>query len=155
MGLDIYAYADVDLNNDLNPEGRGTINITGHEDMNRLAPLVPGLYDCCGTRLTFYVGTYSGYGEFRRQLCLMALNTEPENVWENPSLWEGHPFYEMIDFTDSDGFLGTEAAQNLAKDFADFQERANAVPDENFRELYKWFRVAFEIGEKDGLVRFS
>lgn len=69
--------------------------------------------------------------------------------------WRGAlgPFAEQINFSDCDGTIGPVVAAKLAKDYADFDEKASLC-DEYFYERYKLFRRIFELAADGGAVRF-
>jgi hypothetical protein len=72
-------------------------------------------------------------------------------VWANP---KPGPFVELINFSDCEGTIGTSTSAKLAKDFAEYQSKADAHPDEWFRELYGKWRAAFQMAADGGAVAF-
>lgn len=100
---------------------------------------------------SFRAGSYSGYNEWRDQLAKLAGYQSAEDVWHNRT--EG-PFYELIDFSDCEGVLGAATSAKLAKDFAQFQEQADAHADNYFRTKYREWRNAFEKAADRGAVSF-
>jgi hypothetical protein len=131
-----------------------------------------GFYRIHGESFGFRAGSYSGYNAWRRHLCLMALDREPEDVWADPEHFAGRPFVELINFSDCEGLIGPKTSAKLARDFAAFAERAeqyvneHSRPDKSgkgddedevgpwFLESYREWRQAFELAADDGLVRF-
>ncbi|MBD2161407.1 hypothetical protein H6F46_11970 [Limnothrix sp. FACHB-1083] len=72
----------------------------------------------------------------------------------SPSEWvksgDG-PFSELIDFS-SAGVIGTGYCQKLAKDFADFEAKANTHDNLWFRKRYADWQKAFELASGGGAV---
>lgn len=115
---------------------------------NRIAPWVPGLYRCDGEWHGFRAGSYSGYNEWREWLASL-IATTPEAVWNG--LVPTH-FRELIDFSDCEGTIGTEACVRL---LADFREWAPKVGTEGrYAEKFREWLRAFELGADSGAVRF-
>ncbi|WP_158782806.1 hypothetical protein [Pantoea sp. BAV 3049] len=63
------------------------------------------------------------------------------------------PFYELINFSDCEGVIGTGVSEKLAKDLAEFKGRAMGV-SEGFYDLYLKWKAAFEMASNNGCVRF-
>lgn len=64
------------------------------------------------------------------------------------------PFHELLCFSDSDGVFGTLVCTKLARDFAQWDDRAKALNDDWFYENYTAFRECFEMGSDGGAVSF-
>lgn len=102
--------------------------------------------------------SYGGYGDWRNQLAELAgWPTKPgakrshaESAWEA----ESGPFWELINFADNEGVIGAAVSAKLAKDFAAYQEKADAHPDQFFRAGYADMRRAFELAADGGCVDF-
>lgn len=92
----------------------------------------------------FRAGSYGGYSLWREQLAALA---------GYPAVTAG-PFYELINFSDCEGVIGAAVSAKLAKDFAAFQEKADAHEDEWFRDRYAKWRQAFEMAADGGCVDF-
>jgi hypothetical protein len=76
-------------------------------------------------------GPYSSYDEWRRELCLLALGVEPEDVWNHPRRFRRKPFVELIDFPDCGNCcIGPETSAKLHQDFVTFAAQAR----NHFRE---------------------
>lgn len=105
-------------------------------------------------------GSYSGYNNWRQRLCLMALGVVPREVWNYPEAHKDEPFYLLIDFSDCEGYIGTESCKVLAADFAKWQPRADAILDLDedwcgwFVQKYADWRKTFELAAQDGFVDF-
>ncbi|MBT2142733.1 MULTISPECIES: hypothetical protein [unclassified Rhodanobacter] len=111
----------------------------------------------------FRAGSYRGYNQWREQLAELAgypigeyvqcgVTTESRCV----GFWNGEtgPFSELINFADNEGVIGASVAAKLAKDFAEYQAKADAHPDERFRDRYADWRRAFEMAADNGAVSF-
>jgi hypothetical protein len=89
--------------------------------------LKPGCYVVGkgGRSMGFGAGTYAGYNDWKRQLSLLALGVEPEEVWEHPRRFRDKPFVELIDFPDGVGpIIGPKTSVKLYADFVAFATRA-------------------------------
>jgi len=120
----------------------------------------------------FRAGAYSGYSRWRERLATIAAypvvsvgnitTTDSMNYATNhphaAAAWEegmeSRPFYELINFSDCEGVIGTAISKKLAQDFAEFQDRANATCDPRFIEKYNDWRRAFEMASDNGCVVF-
>ena len=68
---------------------------------------------------------YAGYSAWRRQLSLLSLGVEPEEVWEYPRRFRGKPFADLIDFPDGAGpIIGPKTSAKLYADFVAFASKA-------------------------------
>jgi hypothetical protein len=160
MGLDIYAISQIKKSveeTDLSVYDNG---------FNRIGGLEPGFYEKTNktTEHQFRAGSYSSYNWFRNQLSLCIFGQSSDKIWENPDVFVGRPFYELIDFSDCDGCFGPEASERLHQDFVN--NRQNLVKycidkyidnDDTYDyiiETYDNFTTAFELGKQTGLVQF-
>ena len=95
---------------------------------------------------SFCAGSYGGYNRWREALAeqFNAPVGKPDPA---------KPFYELIWFSDNEGTIGPETAQDL---LADFREHADVwrSPFESHRDLYNDWLRAFELAADGGLVRF-
>jgi hypothetical protein len=64
------------------------------------------------------------------------------------------PFRELLCFSDCDGVIGAQVAAKLARDFAEWDERAKALGDSWFYEKYTEWQRCFEMAADDGAVSF-
>ena len=113
----------------------------------------------------FRAGSYSGYNEWREMLARLvgypeAPHPSPRragemsnaaSVWNDP---KPGPFVELINFSDCEGVIGPRTSAKLAKDFAAYQAKADAHPDDYFRAKYADWRKAFEMAADNGAVYF-
>jgi hypothetical protein len=97
-----------------------------------------GLAKLAGYPLTEYQGSFGGAQKAHAAAC-----------------WQGAagPFSELINFTDCDGTIGPEVAAKLARDFAEWDERAQAIGGEWYEAYAEW-RSCFEFAAHTGAVRF-
>lgn len=96
--------------------------------------------------------SYGNYSRWRNQLAELAGYASAADAWGNHS---GGPFWELINFSDCQGTLGTLVCAKLAQDFAQFQAAADAHPDEYFRADYNSMRAGFELAATDGAVKIA
>jgi len=108
-------------------------------------------------------GSYGGYNRWREQLAKVA--GYPATDYEqygrttkrhDAGAWDADsgPFWELINFSDCEGVIGSAVSAKLAKDFAEFQQAADLVEDEYFRSKYSEWREAFEMASDAGAVHF-
>jgi hypothetical protein len=147
MGLDITAYRR------LQPDPHGSITIDPEEQFpGRLQGLAPRKYACSADdQFDFRAGSYSGYNAWRDELAKMAGYPSAEYVWYRVT--KG-PFLELINFSDCEGFIGPETAAKLARDFAEYQAKAEELGD-YFLGKYEDFRKACEYAADGGAIQFS
>lgn len=167
MGLDITAASKIELIPDA-PVDLDAFHIGANPDefADRADGLKPGLYRS-HAELNFRAGSYSGYNAWREQLAELAgYPAQPANFGDavrgrppkehSAGAWSATsgPFWELINFSDCEGVIGPRTSAKLAKDFADHQAKADAHPDEWFRDLYAMWRRAFELASDAGAVDF-
>lgn len=105
--------------------------------------------------------SYGGYNLWRDQLAEMVGwprdNDHPRHGFSSSAWKPGAqgPFLELINFADNEGVIGAAVCQKLAKEFAEWQSKADAHPHPYFREGYAEMRRAFEAGADGGAVDFS
>jgi hypothetical protein len=162
MGLDITAYSQ------LKDTGRpfdwdvdeGNAYIPGnHPDFAaRCVEFTPGNAFEYKVSYRAHIGLYIAYGHWREKLAKLAGYSPvvgrprpySEGAWTST---EG-PFWELIDFTDCDGVLGTAVCQKLAEDFANYETSARRLGDEDFLYTYLQFKAAVEFASDGGAVVF-
>ncbi|MBN3757183.1 hypothetical protein G3N95_29870 [Paraburkholderia sp. Tr-20389] len=118
----------------------------------------------------FRAGSYGGYNAWREELARLAgypavqvdrYNTGSIQLRHDYGAWaatEG-PFWELIHFSDCEGVIGPVVAAKLAKEFAEWDERAKAHSNtvdrgDWFYPLYQEWRQAFEMAAQNGAVDF-
>jgi hypothetical protein len=175
MGLDI-SYCrnlkklDCVFNEDgcpIDPTTREELDYEMHVYLNphfvgRSEPLESGYYTG-EDREGFRAGSYGGYNAWREDLAKLAgYPALQEERYGQVSLRHDAgaqdagkgPFYELIYFSDCEGTIGPVVSAKLAKDFADFQEKANSFGDDYWRKKYGEWRLAFETASENGAVSF-
>jgi len=185
MGLDISIYRkltkipaviDRDSGEPLNPKTRKPL--TGNvvelypnpSFPGREKPFKKGVYRYQGYH-DFRAGSYGGYNEWREKLAKLAgyPTVEHERFGvkcqrHDAGAWatKKGPFIELINFSDCEGVIGSTVAKKLAKDFANFQTKVDALSgqpndlsDEGwFKSRYAEWRKAFDMAAKGGAVCF-
>jgi hypothetical protein len=179
MGLDITAYSEIAEMTDAVFDADGeAIDVTTREplDYDDYAqfyrnPDFPGRADEIKDKAVYSfedsdgmrAGAYSGYNRWRDMLAKMAGYPEGSyqeygRVWKSHCVdcWNGAtgPFSELINFSDCEGVIGAAVSAKLAKDFTDFQGKADGHSDDWFREKYSEWRRMFELASKGGCVKF-
>jgi hypothetical protein len=100
----------------------------------------------------FKAGSYSYYTWWRDQLARFALGKPAVRVWtENPS----GPFIELIHFADNEGVIGPKMAAKLAKDFADYEDRAIAYAAKGARRANSGLRYTATGEERSRAPRMA
>jgi len=182
MGLDISVYRKVTFVRDMDPDedegadwrSRGRLASHPHFPA-QFDGMKDGLYELSGDcerasaaewkggepdpdRMQFRAGSYSGYSQWRARLAQLAgYRAEWRGDWNVPA---SGPFVELVNFSDCEGAIGPKTSAKLAKDFAEWQERADAyaatLGDDGawFAELYRTWRRAFEMAAGTGAVDF-
>lgn len=105
-------------------------------------------------RMGFRAGSYGGYNLWREELAKLAGYESAGAAWGETS----GPFWELISFSDCEGTIGPVVSAKLARDFADWDERAKQHVVENddgwFYAKYQDWRRAFEMAADRGMVSF-
>lgn len=177
MGLDISAYKNIreldcvfDADGDpINPETRepidgewfqACVNSDFPGRNNDIKDRAIYTYADC---VVFRAGSYIGYNGWREDLARLAGYPKAEcerygTIYQRHDAGafksESGPFWELICFSDCEGIIGSETCAKLAKDFADYQEKADLEADGFFVEKYNEWRKAFELAANSGAVRF-
>lgn len=115
-----------------------------------------------GEYLHVRAGSYGGYSRWRLMLCNMALGVDPDVVWNHPENFKEGPFFNLINFSDCEGVIGTETCKALYQDFLHHYPAAVAyasrLPEdfggEYWLDKYKEWMEAFELASNDGCVDF-
>jgi len=124
---------------------------------------------------SFGAGSYSGYNQWRNELAIMAGYNGAEEVWQDESfdsfkrfnlrkdkldyiigdpVEKVKPFYELINFSDAEGYIGSEVSKKLYQDFVDFDEKAKNHTEGWFYRKYCEWKEAFRIASNNGAVGF-
>lgn len=162
MGLDITAYESVDFVRprvDGEEEREGEIYLYSDDHFrDRADGLADGIYQIAGKHLHVRAGSYSGYNEWRDQLARM-IGTTADRVFAGDD--KPIDFYELINFSDCEGFIGPKTCAKLAADFAKHHDRA-VQHGKSFNDMDYWigkyhqwsdaFALAASMGK--GIVEF-
>lgn len=120
----------------------------------RLPPLtLGGVYRISGETQSFTVA-YDDYDDWREWLCRLLLRVRCEILFELPARFAGNPFTRLINFTDSDGWIGADDCAVLATAFEKWAEEtrrsANVIRRPDRFALYQQFAAAFALAAKTG-----
>ena len=119
--------------------------------------IVRGAVYSFGDTYKFCAGAYHNYNWWRDQLARLAGYKSGEDYWEN---CEEGAFYELINFSDCDGVLGSAVCMRLDKDFKEHKSEAHKVPwlsgndREWFIKRYDHFAKAIELAADGGAIVF-
>lgn len=128
----------------------------------RVAPLRPGVA-YRGEEGPSWSVSYGGYAAFRHNLAALVGITDLPAWWRDPN--PETPFFEILDFADNEGAIGSDACAALARDFAEWQAHADAFapplrgggwPEDaaRWRARYADLRCVFEWAADGGWVDF-
>ena len=173
MGLDITAYSRLAFIERLEPVGdrwaqeiwedkywgtdQQTVYVAWFDEFTgRRAPLEIPPERCVDVysyvhRVAFRAGSYSGYNWWRNELALLSSGMSAKNVW---SSGKDVPFYELINFSDAEGVIGSVACKELLGDFEKFSSDAQRHKDPWFWEAYQLWHNAAQLGADDGMIDF-
>lgn len=170
MGLDITAYsklveapdAERDSDGELVDYDNHTTFYSNEAFPGRTQGLTEGMAyrtdgECSG--LSTGYGTYNAWREELAKLAGYPVEMREQYGRQVESYcaacWGGDqgPFAEQINFSDCEGTIGPVVSAKLAKDYAEFAEKAEAVGG-YFWEKYQEWRVAFDLGADSGAVSF-
>ena len=106
---------------------------------------------------SFRAGSYSGYGLWRKELALLVGITDIEAFWKRCDELESSgrtpdaPFWQLLHFSDCEGAIGPDVCKPLAKDFADWEDRARKHAEEaHLKEYGDDSGVSFENVNSNG-----
>jgi hypothetical protein len=176
MGLDISAYKNIKKSDaQLDEEGYAIDPTTGEElaggnwFSSWINPDFPGRADDIedSSVYTFEDSTglsvgYGGHFWWRDELAKLVGYPEAEldmgyrkekNHFSGACQAGSGAFYELINFSDSEGVIGTEVSKKLAADFAEFEGKSKEM-DERFTSLYQQWKSAFDMASENGCVIF-
>ncbi len=162
MGLDITAYSQ--LKDTGRPIDWAVDEVNAyiphnHQDFaKRCVEFTPGNAFEYEGELHAHIGRYIAFGQWREKLAVLAGYSPVIGSYRpySAGAWastEG-PFWELINFTDCDGVLGTAVCQKLAKEFTDYEASARLLGDEDFLYTYLQFKAAVELASDGGAVVF-
>lgn len=167
MGLDISYYAGLIAVRPRNPDEEpdcGQVCFWHTHYPERAPEIAEDTIYSYASSGSFCAGSYSGYNRWRDELAQLA--GYPKAPYQDrydgiqmrfdAGAWaasEG-PFWELINFSDCEGTIGASVSAKLAKDFAEYQPKADAHRDDGFRSRYAEWRKAFETAQNAGAVSF-
>ncbi|MHB9329665.1 hypothetical protein ACP3S7_19285 [Phytobacter ursingii] len=176
MGLDILACKNATLLNATEDEdGRAIDNsigleIDGYYIKIYINPHFSGRADefidggVYGFEDSFDAGFgYSSHFQFREYLAKLAgypkATYEGHGVKEEKHIsgaWnaDSGPFWELINFSDCEGTLGTAVSKKLLADFVAYQDKIECMGD-RFASTYNSWKTAFEYASENGFVSFG
>lgn len=92
-------------------------------------------------------GSYGGYNSWRNLLREFS-KTLPVDA-------DGYyAFYELINYSDCEGVIGTMCSTKLYKDFSDYEEQANLYFQDYDLTKYMEWKTMFEFASNNGAVMF-
>jgi hypothetical protein len=137
---------------------------------DRLGGVAEGYYSTC-ERSASYDAAYSGYNRWRNMLAELAgypiMSSSEESSdrrGADVGAWNASsgPFWELINFSDCEGFIGGSVAEKIANDFAEYEqlvsgfEALDPTKRLGFEIGYKKLKAAFDFAvEHNGVVGFS
>jgi len=151
MGLDIYAYSNISINDsDSDNDGLHIYSsVFKQENMKSFE----GVALDYGEEFTFRAGSYSSYNRARAELCQLINGVEPEDFWEIEEN-ESKPFYWLINFSACGGYIGTSYCEILKNDFDKHWSTIQDKGSEYLKVVMADFKQAFELAANNGLVQF-
>lgn len=149
MGLDVTAYKNITW---LEPVGSEDddydLRIVAGDFAERAADIKDGYYSYNDSH-GFRAGSYGGYNEWRNELAILAGFESAKDAWSKDS----GPFWELINFSDCEGTLGTITCKKLLFDFKEFYAKAEKAGG-YFFDLYKEWTQGMELAADNGCFCF-
>lgn len=107
---------------------------------------------------SFRAGSYTGYNVWRENLAKMVGYTTRDG-WEKPEKFKDQPFFELVNFSDCEGVLGSAVCALLAVDFKQYAAAAETFSKsldygDHWLSKYKEWQRAFSNAAKNGCVAF-
>ena len=121
----------------------------------------------------FFRSQYSSYNRFREHLSLGVIGVNPIDIWEDTESFRYGPLYELINFADNEGIIGTEECKRIYDALVAGRDKYMEYRNEITKEWYQsnpgacgdsadWvtnsyddFINGFEIGAENGIVYLS
>lgn len=173
MGLSVRAYKNIKkIDCVFNCDGEPIDKITG-EPLEGFQPYISSYFPARAQDLehkavysyegfeSFWSSSYGTYNRWREELAKLA--EFPASYGDDlrrgshqlgACYAEGGAFWELCCFSDCDGVIGTEVSKKLAKDFADYEEKAREICGA-FYEGYTIWKNTFDFAAEGGAVQFS
>jgi hypothetical protein len=168
LGLDITWYTDCTLVPDAErtPDGElvdweSLASVWVNPDFpGRADDLVDGGAYSYADSGDFRAGSYSGFNDWREALARRA--GYPVGICDghrhvhSAGAWAASqgPFWELINFSDAEGTIGTVVSAKLARDFVEQRDVTLGDAEAWFSDLYALWAIAFEKAANRGFVRF-
>ncbi len=176
MGLDVYAYKNAELVDaeSLSEDDKEELHhVFDNGFTDHLCALVDGEYYKAEETDAHYRRSYGSYSAFREVLAKLAgykplIIKKPsysDDDYLDKSYFYNHPrvaqvntlkqgpFFELIYFSDCEGYIGTEYCKKLAQDFAEFAGKADELEDHD-RTSYFQLKQVFEAASENGFAKF-
>lgn len=117
----------------------------------------PGFYSA-ENEYSFRAGSYGGYNQFRSELAFFAEYRDTD-AWRTPELYQDYPFYELVNFSDCEGYINTENSGRLYEDFVEHHQAwverwKDTELSDYYIEKYVDWMTAFDYARKNGFVDF-
>ncbi len=80
-----------------------------------------GVYSFDGEPIAFAVGSYISNSSWMRLLSLAVFGVPSEEVWKNPMVYKGLPFFELV-YMEDQGSIGPKTSKKLVADFLAHKE---------------------------------
>ena len=168
MGLDIRAVKLGKFHVDPRmSEVEDLIHVFESDDFpGRLGGVEVGYYDHLESEW-FYGRAYGAYNRWRNLLAQLAgypVLQLAERTGADVGAWnaQGGPFWELINFSDCEGFIGGTVAEKIAKDFAKYEAMVSDFEQQDvsdrigFADGYRKIKAAFDFAvAHSGVVKFS
>lgn len=164
MGLRIYGYTGVVPRETLSEE---ELKDTPEECFlelrnpprytSRLEPLPEGVYVYTRLACEEHIGSYRLYADWRDWLSRSFIGVPAAEI--DADEHRGQPFYELIDFSDSSGFLGPDAVETLSRNFDGWEHELEGHLEKletdglylAYEEIYRQFqRCLLQLREHPG-----
>ena len=153
MGLDITAYSKVTpLDDDSDAYDVRLIDNTAFP--GRAAPFKNGMYDCRDTLDVFHK-SYGTYNEWRDWLAKIAGYHGARDMWVIKEPGQPIPFWEIINFSDCEGTIGTVACKKMLKDFEDYDQKARSAEESWLYDTYVDIHEGLKLAANGGCLKFS
>lgn len=99
--------------------------------------------------------SYGGYNRFREDLCIKAYGVTTHDVWNDLDKYRGREFFDIINFADNEGVLGSVAVSCLAHDFSHYDfDWGIQYGYNSHQKIYNKFRDGFNFASHGGLAIF-
>ncbi|WP_175948106.1 hypothetical protein [Burkholderia pyrrocinia] len=168
-GLDITAYSGLvivespALSSDGAPQGKNQVILDPGNFPDRFRGLEAGKVYQFASSFDFRAGSYSGYNAWRNELAKlagyqpsMAVRNKAVELRYDETVWklDHGPFWELIDFSDAEGTIGSDVCRKVYQDFVQYRNQAAQDFAPYFYESYVDWMKAFEMCANNGAIVF-